>query len=113
MGASAKTHSQTLCHHQVPPLRDHASLQERGRKDCWGQAGWRTPEEHGPLNQLSRTPKGSQRLKQQAWGTHGSAQVLCMYVMAVNLVLCRIPSSGSRFVSDSFPPTGLLCPGLI
>lgn len=34
---------------------------------------WRTPEQHGPLNQLSNAYVGSQRQKQQAPGLHGSA----------------------------------------
>lgn len=34
--------------------------------------------EYGPLSQLSRTHMGSQRLKQQAQGMCGSAQVLCV-----------------------------------
>lgn len=34
--------------------------------------------EYGPPSQLSRTHMGSQRLKQQAQGVHGSALVLCV-----------------------------------
>lgn len=41
---------------------------------CGSQRCWRTPRDHGPLNQLSGAHMGPQGLKQQAQDLHGFAQ---------------------------------------
>lgn len=73
--------------------------------------------EHGPLNQLSRTRMGPQKLKQQA-------QVLHWSVLGVPNICygCWLgtPNSGYQCAADffacswySFHSTGVFCPGLI
>lgn len=39
----------------------------KDNKPCKGQSGQRSPEEQGPLRQLNRTHRSSQRPKQQTW----------------------------------------------
>lgn len=54
------------------------------------------------VHQLSRAHLASQRLKEQAQSLHGSAQVPFVNVMAVSLVGCETPNSGSGYIPDSF-----------
>lgn len=60
----------------------------RWREDGRSQRVWRTSGKHGTRKKLSRAHMGSQRLKQQGWGLHGSAPTRSSsYVMAISSVL--------------------------
>jgi len=56
-------------------------------RECKNQRGWRTPGGQGPLIQLSKARKNSQKQKQQAWAYVGLHQTVCVYAMASSLVL--------------------------
>ncbi|XP_016830402.1 uncharacterized protein LOC100751845 isoform X2 [Cricetulus griseus] len=73
MREGTETHSQSLCRESLnwrsllgPSCQNSGNPLEEGRKYCGSQRGWRTPGEHGQLNQLSRAHTGSRRLKRQS-----------------------------------------------
>lgn len=79
-----------------------------------------TPQEHLPLSQLSRAHVGSQKLKQQAQGIHGSAPGPLFMLWMLAWSVCGTPNCGSGCVSDSFAsswdsflPVGLPCPASV
>lgn len=84
---------------------EFGEFHRRGGANIVGLRGeWRTPGEHGPLNQLSRMHMGltgTWSSKHGVWmGLH---QVLCIYVMTVSLVFCETVNCENGCVSDSFP----------
>lgn len=74
---------------------------EEGKERLWesdSQRRWRTPEEHGPLNQLSRARTGLPESKWPAWSCTRS--YMYIYVRTVSLVV--FSNSGNGCVLYSF-----------
>lgn len=63
-----------------PSPQSSGNPEEEEAEGVWGLRQWRTPGEHGPLNQLSKATTNSQSVKQQAQVIHRFASgSLCMY----------------------------------
>jgi hypothetical protein len=57
---------------------------EVGEERMHKPEAWETQGEYGPLNQISRTHIGLQRVEQQAWGLHGYAPgPLLIYMLSL------------------------------
>lgn len=73
------------------------------RKDCKSQREQRRPGKHNRLNQLSRAHMDSQRVQSQTWdlpwSIPGPVHLLWLFAWR----FCETPTSGSRYVSESFP----------
>lgn len=80
-GKRCRDPHQTLCRqrvyirglHQIKPYpQSSRNPMEEEAEDCNSQNRWRSPEEHGSVDQLSKIHLSSQRLNQQAQGLQGS-----------------------------------------
>jgi hypothetical protein len=68
------------------PSLQSQEINQKGRKACMSQSGWRTPGGHGSLNQLSRAHRALRDLNSMQEAYKRLHQLLYTYVKAISLV---------------------------